>query len=113
MTLNFFGLQQRFEHRYDPRLVTRLVYNYRSLPSILNVYSELFYDKDLKAMVSDVDSVEAEAIKRLQQILPDEEYRSQTQGVIFVGVEGRSQRCADSPSWLNKAEANNVSDFAV
>lgn len=75
----------------------------------MKVYSELFYDKDLKAMVNDVDTVEAEIVKRLRPILPNEEGRDITHGLIFVGVEGRSQKCADSPSWLNKAEANNVS----
>lgn len=32
---------------YDPRLVTWLLYNYRSLPEILNLYSNLFYDSKL------------------------------------------------------------------
>lgn len=36
---------------YDPRLVTRLVYNYRSLPEILSLSSDLFYDSDLKPTV--------------------------------------------------------------
>jgi len=37
---------------YDPRLVTKLVYNYRSVPSILEVFSEMFYDSELVATVS-------------------------------------------------------------
>lgn len=102
---------QRFEHRYDPRLVTRLLCNYRSLPSIMNVYSDLFYDGDLQPMVNDVGSDEAEILKRLQPILPNVGTRAVTQGLIFIGVEGRSQQCAESPSWLNKAEANNVFQF--
>ncbi|CAH1998599.1 unnamed protein product [Acanthoscelides obtectus] len=32
---------------YDPRLATKLLYNYRALPSILNMYSSLFYDGQL------------------------------------------------------------------
>lgn len=79
----------------------------------MNVYSELFYDKDLKAMVNDVDSVEAEIVKRVRPILSQDENGNMTHGVFFVGVEGRSQKCADSPSWLNKAEANNVSYSCV
>ncbi len=75
----------------------------------MSVYNDLFYDQDLKAMVNDVDSDEVELVKRLRPILPNVEKRNPTQAVIFVGVEGKSQQCADSPSWLNKAEANNVS----
>ncbi|KAJ6650187.1 putative RNA helicase armi, partial [Pseudolycoriella hygida] len=104
---------ERFKNRYDPRLVTRLVYNYRSLPSILSIYSELFYDKDLKAMVNDVDSEEAQILRKLKSILPNEELRNVSHGVVFIGVEGKSQRCMDSPSWLNKAEANNVLQFLM
>lgn len=37
---------------YDPRLVTRLLYNYRSLPNILSLYSSLFYDSKLISQVS-------------------------------------------------------------
>lgn len=40
-----------FETCYDPRLVTKLVINYRSLPEILELSSSLFYDSELKAQV--------------------------------------------------------------
>lgn len=36
---------------YDPKLVTKLVYNYRSLPVILDLYSGLFYNDELIATV--------------------------------------------------------------
>lgn len=36
---------------YDPRLVTRLSVNYRSLPDILELPSSLFYDSDLEPSV--------------------------------------------------------------
>lgn len=32
---------------YDPKLVTKLVYNYRSLPDILAIPSKLFYNTEL------------------------------------------------------------------
>lgn len=41
---------------YDPRLVTKLVYNYRSLPDILGLYSSLFYNNELIATVSYTDT---------------------------------------------------------
>lgn len=36
---------------FDPRLVTKLVCNYRSLPEILQLYSGLFYESTLESMV--------------------------------------------------------------
>lgn len=94
------------EHRYDPRLVTLLVHNYRAHPSIMNVYSELSYDNGLKAMVNDVDSDEAQTLKQLRPILPTEE-----QGVIFIGVEGKNEKGNDSPSWFNEQEVTSVSSW--
>ena len=37
---------------YDPRLITKLIYNYRSLPDLLKLPSVLFYNDDLKPTVS-------------------------------------------------------------
>lgn len=37
---------------YDPRLVTKLLHNYRSLPPILKLTSSLFYNDELIATVS-------------------------------------------------------------
>lgn len=75
----------------------------------MTIYSDLFYDSDLKAMVNDVDSAEVELVKKLRPIFLQEQENVTTQGVIFIGVEGKSQQCSDSPSWFNAAEANNVS----
>lgn len=75
----------------------------------MSVYSDLFYDSDLQAMVNDVDSTEAALVRRLRPIFLHPEQDNATQGVIFIGVEGKCQQCADSPSWFNAAEANNVS----
>lgn len=75
----------------------------------MNVYSKLFYDDDLKAMVNDDDSQESTILKHLATFLPNHGERSVTQGIIFYGVEGKSESCVDSPSWLNNAEAKHVS----
>lgn len=39
------------EFSYDPRLVTKLVMNYRSLPEILNLTNSLFYESELQPQV--------------------------------------------------------------
>lgn len=36
-----------FENHYDPRLITKLLINYRSLPEILELSNSLFYDSEL------------------------------------------------------------------
>lgn len=40
-----------FETCYDPRLVTKLVINYRSLPEILELPNSLFYNSELQPKV--------------------------------------------------------------
>lgn len=40
-----------FEFGYDPRLVTKLIINYRSLPEILHLPSTLFYESELQPHV--------------------------------------------------------------
>lgn len=37
---------------YNPKLVTKLVFNYRALPVILDLYSGLFYNDELISTVS-------------------------------------------------------------
>jgi len=41
-----------FETGYDPRLVTKLVMNYRSLPEILHLPNSLFYESELQSQAS-------------------------------------------------------------
>ena len=40
-----------FEFGYDPRLVTKLLMNYRSLPDLLDLPNKLFYEAELIAQV--------------------------------------------------------------
>lgn len=99
---------QRFEFGYDPKLVTKLLYNYRSLPSILNAYSDLFYKNELRPMVSDKDSDELTMLKRVNVFFASNENRPPNHGLYFVGVRGEDRRLPDSPSWFNGAEAKSV-----
>ncbi|KAI9577162.1 hypothetical protein GQX74_009682 [Glossina fuscipes] len=55
---------------FDPCLITKLLYNYRALPSILSVYNELFYNAELVPMIREDISRKAEMLKQLDDILP-------------------------------------------
>ena len=94
---------------YDPRLVTKLLYSYRALSSILNVYNDLFYDSELIPMVDEENSRESKLIIKLQDLLPESETRSKTHGVYFYGMLSENMQEKDSPSWYNPHEAKNVS----
>ncbi|KAJ6615439.1 putative RNA helicase armi, partial [Pseudolycoriella hygida] len=96
---------ERFQHGYDPRLVTKLVKNYRSLPRVMQVYNKLFYDNDLVGMLNGVDSEEAKILRKLSPVLPNHGARHNTEGVCFIGVKGENLKCSESPSWYNMEEA--------
>ncbi|XP_054285812.1 probable RNA helicase armi [Macrosteles quadrilineatus] len=89
---------------YNPHLVTRLVYNYRSLPEILQLPNNMFYHGDLIPKVSDVTSEEAEILDRLRSLLPTREDQSPP-ALVFHGVRGTNCQSQESPSWYNPHEA--------
>ncbi|KAK3913005.1 putative RNA helicase armi [Frankliniella fusca] len=93
---------------YDPRLVTRLSLNYRSLPDILELPSFLFYDSDLEPWLSDQDSYEAKVLERATQHL-----NLPHSAVIFRGIAGHALRDNDSPSFCNHEESYEVVSYAI
>ncbi|KAB0796152.1 hypothetical protein PPYR_10213 [Photinus pyralis] len=92
---------------YDPRLVTKLIYNYRSLPTILNMFNQLFYMGQLQPTISEVDSKEAKLLESLKEMLP-ESTDSKVPAVIFHGVTGDNTQSTDCPSWFNPNEASQI-----
>lgn len=88
--------------------MTKLLYSYRSLPSILKLYSNLFYNGDLYSTLSETASPESKMLESISNILPNVEKRCPKFGVCFIGVRGQNQQCNDSPSWYNSAEAKSV-----
>ncbi|GLG97996.1 Probable RNA helicase armi [Gryllus bimaculatus] len=74
---------------YNPKLVTKLVMNYRSLPEILNLPSTLFYDSQLIPQL-------AKCLPKRDSALPP--------SVIFHGVRGVNFQDSDCPSWFNPQE---------
>uniref|UniRef100_A0A240PP38 RNA helicase n=1 Tax=Anopheles atroparvus TaxID=41427 RepID=A0A240PP38_ANOAO len=96
--------RQRFPDTfgYDPRLVTKLCINYRSTPSVLALYSDIFYDSQLLPEQNTVEDFTL--LTTLHEILnvkrPTADY-----GFFFCGIDGTNKQSPDSPSWFNPAEA--------
>lgn len=98
---------------FNPRLVTKLRYNYRSLPCILGLYSELFYDSSLIACVSAEDSNESAFLDHVIDALPVKSNQTPPYGFFFYGVNGVNKQSPDSPSWFNPAETKSVFNFLL
>lgn len=88
---------------YDPRLVTKLINNYRSLPKILKLPSMLFYDNDLVPNVDEINSVEARVLKALGNKISCH-CDGQSPPLLFHGLRGSNLQEADSHSWYNPQE---------
>ncbi|XP_037939498.1 probable RNA helicase armi [Teleopsis dalmanni] len=93
---------------FDPRLVTKLLYSYRALPSILNVYNELFYNSELIPMVHEVESREAKLLKLARSSLPANAKFHPSHGAFFFGLRSENKQETDSPSWFNPLEAKQI-----
>ncbi|GLV39409.1 armitage [Carabus blaptoides fortunei] len=102
---------------YDPRLVTRLVYNYRSIPEILALTNELFYDSELRPMISSTQGTEVDLLQKVKHVLPkrqvfdtaiEDDIKPHPPAVVFHGVRGHNLQASDSPSWFNPTEAGQV-----
>ncbi|XP_078048226.1 putative RNA helicase armitage [Augochlora pura] len=95
-----------FQTNYDPRLVTKLIINYRSLPEIVELSSSMFYDGELKPHISSENSKEANLLHTLAAELPTKE--GSPPAIIFHGIAGENCKDYDSPSWYNPEEATQV-----
>ncbi len=87
------------DQAYDPRLVTKLLSNYRSHPVILKTPNDCFYNGELKACA---DLVLAAALCQWEG-LPRKGFP-----VMFHGVLGEDQREERSPSFFNAEEVDLV-----
>lgn len=92
-------LYSRHDWGYNPRLVTKLIYNYRSHESLLTLPSKLFYEGELcvKANRTVVESL------CQWKTLPKKGFP-----LLFHGVRGTEMREGNNPSWFNPVEAVQV-----
>lgn len=97
---------------YNPKLVTKLKKNYRSLPSVLQLYNDLFYGSELEGTVSDDDSPEAGMLFMVEDILYNRNSANAKCGVYFVNVvRGVNRKVPENCSWYNQAEIDAVFSF--
>lgn len=96
---------------YDERLVTGLLHHYRSLPTILNVYNDMFYDSQL---IATIDSNTSREAKFLDLLCATEAFpANKQQGVYFCHVRGKNLRIDHSTSWFNDDEAKEVNGLVI
>lgn len=88
--------------------MTQLLNNYRSLPSILTVYSDLFYEGRLIANVPSTGSNEQKILKRIQTKPMFTNTVTENYGIYFIGVHGKEEQTFDSTSWRNPQETLEV-----
>ncbi|XP_067446394.1 RNA helicase Mov10l1 [Thunnus thynnus] len=92
-------LYSRQDWGYNPKLVTKLIYNYRSHEALITLPSKLFYQGELcfKAPRAVVDSL------CQWKNLPKKGFP-----LLFHGVRGTEMREGNNPSWFNPVEAVQV-----
>lgn len=87
---------------YNPVIITKLLKNYRSHPSILELPNEMFYDDELETCA---DELTRESLCNWSR-LPCKGFP-----IIFDGVKGRDMREERSPSFFNPEEAAVVVQY--
>ena len=93
---------------FNHRLVTKLIYNYRSLPSILKTFNDIFYCSELLPCVDENNSPEVQLLNAVSVCLPTYHKRAPAHGALFFGIRGENRQDKDSPSWYNAEEARQV-----
>lgn len=93
-----------FQDGFNPKLVSKLNENYRSLEEVLKLPSEMFYDGSL---IPKLDRKEQWVLKTVDLINEVMNFPGHDTGGIYVfGIKGHNMRAEDSPSWYNPQEAS-------
>lgn len=100
--LTYNSLYKKGPDGYDPQFITKLLRNYRSHPTILDIPNQLYYDGELQACA---DVVDRERFCRWEG-LPQQGFP-----IIFHGVMGKDEREGNSPSFFNPEEAATVTSY--
>lgn len=87
-----------------PELYAELTYNYRNVPSILNLFNVEFYNNRLLSSLV-LRHFQHSILHFSVKALPPCQERSVDQGVFFLSVVGENKRRSGDPSWYNPSEA--------
>lgn len=95
------------KNEFNNFYVTQLKINYRSHPSILQVFNQEFYENTLEAGVHEKTSAEAQFLEPY-----DFNYNLKEKvGIYFYNVYGTDTRNKETKSWNNNNEAFHVNKF--
>ncbi|XP_073752225.1 helicase MOV-10 isoform X2 [Callorhinus ursinus] len=100
--LTYNALYKKGSNGYNPQFITKLLRNYRSHPTILDIPNQLYYEGELQACA---DVVDRERFCRWEG-LPRQGFP-----IIFHGVMGKDEREGNSPSFFNPEEAATVTSY--
>ncbi|XP_057401942.1 helicase MOV-10 isoform X2 [Balaenoptera acutorostrata] len=100
--LTYNALYKKGPDGYNPQFITKLLRNYRSHPTILDIPNQLYYEGELQACA---DVVDRERFCRWEG-LPRQDFP-----IIFHGVMGKDEREGNSPSFFNPEEAATVTSY--
>ena len=98
-------LYSRQEGSYDARCITKLVRNFRSHPSLLEVPARLFYHSELQPCADQV------VVNSCLQFSGLSEAARGKVPLIFRGIIGQDQKEESSPSFFNVEEAVTVLEY--
>ncbi|XP_006895773.1 PREDICTED: putative helicase MOV-10 isoform X2 [Elephantulus edwardii] len=100
--LTYNNLYKKGSGGYNPQFITKLLRNYRSHPTILDIPNQLYYEGELQACA---DVMDRERFCRWEG-LPRQGFP-----IIFHGVMGKDEREGNSPSFFNPEEAATVTSY--
>ncbi|XP_016078888.1 PREDICTED: putative helicase MOV-10 isoform X1 [Miniopterus natalensis] len=100
--LTYNTLYKKGPDGYNPQFITKLLRNYRSHPTILDIPNKLYYDRELQPCADIVDR---------ERFCHWEGLPRQGFPIIFHGVMGKDEREGNSPSFFNPEEAATVTSY--
>ena len=87
---------------YPSKYITKLLYNYRSHPAIIEQPNKLFYSNDL---IAAADVINRQSLCNWPGF---SETKNKNFPILFHHLEGKEEREAQSPSWFNTLEVTTI-----